>query len=383
MAFILIWAINSAYAGVAVGPLEQRIKIVPGGKNTFYINCVNIIREKQTKKTPLHLSATDFVIRRNGNYRFPKGGTTKYSACRWIKIENPNFSLAPGERRKVRCEIPLPRGARGEYVGAIMVDIGSPIRKKGSTVAMQMSVASIVYADVIGRKFPKRAEISELKVFFHRSDPAIKVVASLENKGRVSFKAQGEVKIMDKGEKHILEKFFLEPTEARIFPEGIRDFTGTLRRPLPAGEYVVKVSFKYGSRWKKARKKSVFSISPAFAQVLAKSKGKDSLALLDINPRPLKMDLYAGSFRTAFLKVFNRREKSVKVNINVKDEENWVKIYPSSFSLKPYYEKRIRVSFHVPSKIEEGKYPVKALFEVGTSPVKKIEFPILVRVLPR
>jgi len=276
-----------AWAGIAVSPLKQEVTVNRGRTETFYISVANRIREGKGETVPVRIEAVDFCVPRDGGLSFHEPGTAKYSASRWIKVSETSFSLKPGESKKIACEISAPWTANGEYYSAIMATLGPrQAAQKGLTV--QCRIASGVFVTVPGRMYPKKARVVECGAAAPSAGaekPELTVTATIANAGRVLFDAEGEVKIRDEAGR-LWAKFPLESRRSRVLPGDLRDFSGGFSEPLPPGEYVAEVIFDYGSKWKKARAKAPFSLSPAQTAAWQEKAEPDNSAAITVEPGP-------------------------------------------------------------------------------------------------
>ena len=354
----------TASAGIAVSPLKQEVTVKPGGTETFYITVGNHIRHGKGRSRAVRLEVMDFSACRKGGLSFDKPGTGKHAAGRWIKLSQSRFVVAPGKGKKIACEISVPWTARGEYYSAIMVTPDASERvSKG--VKIQHRIASGVFVTVPGRTYPKKARVIECSVAAPSAvaeKPALTVTATIANEGRVLFVAKGEVRIRDKAKRRLWAKFPLKTRRERVLPGDLRDFWGSPSQPLPAGEYVAEVVFDYGSKWKKARAKAPFSVSPAQAKAWQEKAKPDEGTAIVVKPARIEQALAAGGFRRFTLRASNTKPFPVDITVQVVNPEEpggglgkWIVVNPVSFGLTGNGNRTIVFNLLVP-KHAKGKH---------------------------
>jgi len=347
---------HPVWAGIAVSPLKQEVRVNRGRTESFYIKVANHVREGKGATVPVQIEVVDFSVSREGVLTFHKADTEKYSASNWVKISDTSFSLKPGDGKKITCEISVPWTARGEYYSAIIVTPG--LRKnlrEGLTV--QCRVASGVFVTVPGRLYPKKARVTECSVSVPSAGaekPELTVTATIANKGRVLFVAEGEAKIRDKAGR-LWARFPLKSRRNHVLPGDLRDFSGSLSRPLAAGEYVAEVVFDYGSKWKKARAKTPFSLSPIQADAWRQTAKPDDSAAIVIEPAQIEQTVAPGSFRRFTLRVSNIKSFPLAITARVVEPGEqgtglgkWIGIAPAVFDLAEKEKRNIVFTMQAP-----------------------------------
>jgi hypothetical protein len=194
---------------------------------------------------------------------------------------------------------------------------------------------------VPGRTYIKKGEVTEVKIL--DTDSLVGVSATFKNNGDIHLDVLGEAVIRSTDGRTNYGKFALKALSsakdaAFIFPEAIRDFEGALKRQLPAGDYLVEVSFNYGYEFKKAHLTQKFSIKRTIPVKEEKAE------FLRVNNQDLKLIIPAGGRRTQVLSLTNIDYRPLKVNI---ESDNWIKVTPDSLILKTGEVRNIMLTMSV------------------------------------
>lgn len=355
----LVFVTNSGFA-FRLCPASVKTEIRRGGRETLTLN----VGSRAEKSVSCRVYTTGFEVKRNGKQLFEKA-TEKYSAANWIKVKPSEFEISPNGTEKIKVEISVPRSAKsGEYFAVIMAESRAPARAKtpkGTTIsfAVVYRLGCITRITIPGRTIiRKKAKISEVRVEIDRD---VKVIATLENKCPVHLDAEGSVKIKNL-EGRIFDKFLLQGAgknvrgEAFVYPEGMRDFWGTITRPLPPGEYVAEVSFTYGYRFRKIRAKTTFTLTETVA---AKQK---ELLILAAKPELLEYSLVPGGYHVEAVEVENM---DIVENLEIVAQSNaeWLKVSPGRLKLAPERRRKIKVIVRIPRDTEIVKRDGKIMFK--------------------
>ena len=345
----LVSVANSAL-GFRLSPASVEKEIKRGSTETLVLSIGN------SAANPIHfrLYATGLELKRDGTQLFENAAAT-YSAADWLKVKESEFEVPAHSTKEVEIEIAVPRNAKsGEYFTVIMVESTVPTRTRTPegveiSIGVNYRLGCITRITVPGRTVTKKAEISEIRV--EASSPGaekqeITVIATLENKCRIHLDAKGEVQIKNL-DGRVFDKFVLQAAgknvkgEAFIYPEGMRDFSGTIERPLPPGEYVAEISFSYGYRFKRVRAKIAFSVTAEIGE------GQKELLTLTAEPNLLELEMSSGAFRTQSIKLSNLDFEPL--GIEVISQADWLKVKPSQFMVRPNGSKTLRIEVFVPA----------------------------------
>jgi hypothetical protein len=291
---------------------------------------------------------------RTGALSFDIIENSKNSAVKWIKMERDKLSLLEDQSKEVKFKVSIPSNATpGEYYAVIMVEpeIFTDVKDKKNPVMLQMKtrVAVVIVLDVPGRMYEKKGEVNGVKVI--ETDSLVKITSAFNNTGDIHLDVTSEATIRSIDGKINYGKFKLKALssskdDAFVFPGAIRDFEGVIDRQLPKGEYIAEVSYNYGYEFKKARLNQKFSIKRT------SSLKEDEIEFLSLESKELKLSIPAGAMRTQALKITNVDYRPINV---VVESNDWIKINPKSFSLKPGEVRNIQVVISV----SEYKDPIK------------------------
>ncbi len=400
---VMILAVRGASAGIVVSPLKQEIMAKPGRTAKFYMSIANRARNKWDEPRSVHLEVMDFAVTEAGGISFKPAGTVKNSASKWITISKPDLKLAPGKGQKVECIIKIPASAVGQYYSAIMVTQGTNAKTRRGLV-VKYRTASGVFVNVAGRTFPKQSKIIRCEVAWPKppadqadtTKPAapvktgpVKVLAVLENTGRVRFIASGELRIND-AQGRIMCRTPMTTKRARVLQGDTRLFEAVLDKALPPGKYEVKVELDYESKWGKARTRLPLTISADQAALLAKvvaqmkpaGTGKTSSEpVVELTPESLTATIPQGGLRSLKVVIKNAGKDTARCTVAVAGEGNapipasWVSLGTDKFTLGEGRSKTLSLIVRVPSAAA-GRYGAMLVIEAvgngGTKSQKKI-----------
>jgi len=173
----LLLAQPTAWSALRVSPTQQNLQISPGNTETIELQLSNSSR---TDKLHLHLYVTDYNIRQDGSPVFPNANETKDSIASWVNIKDANVVLNPGERRIVPIRYTVPKRAKGERYGAIMVE-KKPVpytrtpeevrnNKLSGIISVSYRIACTVVLSVDGTRFEKKGSVTNVAVNIPPSD---------------------------------------------------------------------------------------------------------------------------------------------------------------------------------------------------------------------
>lgn len=189
-------------------------------------------------------------------------------------------------------------------------------------------------------------------------EEVIRVWATLENESHMIIMAKGEAFIYQKtamdGDRYrrvLRDKFTLIASgqsikgEAKVFAGGLRDFHGTVQRPLPAGEYVMEVRFEVRGEDEEQR---VYTTKAAEFTVPENVAVRQSEMLtFGISTDFLEFDMVAGGYHVEVIEVENLGFAEA-LRINVISTDSWLEVYPKELQLGPGRRQNIRIGVRIP-----------------------------------
>lgn len=319
---------------------------------------------------------TDISMDRRGGLVFDRMEGSKNSAVPWIKLEEKTISLLEQQKKDLKFKISVPFQADpGEYYAVIMVEPTefTNIRVKDKPLMLQMKsrIAVVIVIDVPGRIYEKKGEALEVKVE-QASDSELKIVSSFRNAGNIHLDVVAVAAIRGKDGRTTFGQVKLialnsSKEEAFIFPGNTRDFEGILDRALPAGEYLIDVAFDYGYKFRKARLSSVFSIIRSVPVDESKAE------FLAVEPRQAEIQIPLGALRTQIIKITNTDYRPISIGVS---SDDWVKVIPQSFELKPGEVKKIQAIVSV-SEYKEPKKETRIIIKPDRGLPIEIKFSVI------
>ena len=410
MICVVFLAQATAWSALRVSPTQQNLNIPPGGTETIQLLLSNSSR---TDSMQVKLYVTDYNIRQDGSPVFPNANTTRDSLSSWIKIEDTDIVLMPGERRSVACKYTVPSRAEGERFGAIMVEKVPdndktpyqelPADRLGGVIKLTYRIACTVMLLVDGTKvdgtnFLKNGVIKNVAVNIPESDSwmekqEIEVSAVFGNEGNIHITPRGgEALIVHKKLRKVVARIPLTtPRNPTIFPGGMRDFKGYIKEPLRPGEYTVQAKFNMDSEGGPISPANTeFVITPELARMMNQvfyGEGEYSgPPIIGAEPQLVEVEVPGGGYRSSVITINNQHDEPVQVAGYIKglqyqpDGEmrivepgtverscaDWITVQPAKFKLSPGESKKIMLKLRIPDGADGGHYG-KLVFE--TSPL--------------
>jgi len=359
------------YLTVARGKTETAVLFLTG----------NVSNEK------VLLYRTNIISDRRGIYSFEKLEEWKYSALKWLKLykvrkvektsegkgeigiasspykEKETIFLKKDKPTSVGIVVKVPHNIKpGEYYACIMVEPAELSLIKGERGKIKTSIhygfriAVPVIVTVPGAVPKMNGRIVESNVDVREKE--IKILATFENTGNVLEYVKGKAEIINKTDRRIYDIVTMkalnpqfEDGAGEIFPETLRDFEGVVKRPLPKGEYEVKLSFNYGLRLRKARARTEFSVTQEIAI------SQKELLTLAAQPELLEFKLKPGEMVMEGLEVINFDFQPLKVAIStIPEKMSWLQIAQTELNLVANRSRKIRFRIRIPrsEKVERS-----------------------------
>lgn len=399
----VLLAQTTGWSALKVSPTQQNLQISPGNTETIQLQLSNSSR---TDKLHLLLYVTDYNIRQDGSPTFPNANATKDSLASWVKIKETDVVLKPGERRIVPIKYTVPRNAKGERYGAIMVE-KSPVKRRATPeeersnklsgiISVSYRIACTVLLSVDGTKFVKKGSVTNVAVNIPAQDlwvekQKIEVKAIFKNDGNIHISPRrGEALIVHKKLRKVVARIPLTtPRNPNVFPGASRDYKGYIEEPLRPGEYAVQAKFNVGGG-AISRVNTEFLITQELSEVMNQMYHGDSEyygpTIIASDPQLVEVNIPVGGYRSSSVTVNNQNEEPIQVQSYIKDLKfqpdgemqimdsgtaerscaDWVSIQPAKFQLAPGASKKIILRVRIPDGADGGHYG-KLVFE--TSPL--------------
>jgi len=340
----------SAFAFKAT-PVKFNSTIPKGKSQTLTLNFTG---SKGSKAENLLIYPTDISMLRSGALQFCRRPEFNHSAVSWVSFDEEKMRLIGTEKKQLEFEIKVPRNATpGEYYVAIMNEpiefINVKAENKPFMLKIKSRVAIVIIINVPGRNYEKKGDVFESKV--KKDDGKIQIVSTFENQGNIHLNVTGKATIRSKdgrinfGEVGLSKISGKPGKEQFVFPKNLIDFHGTLDKKLPRGEYVVDISFDYGYDFKKAKDKVFFSIERG-AEI-----DESKMNFISVQPEKLQVGLAKGMFRTKLIEVSSVYSENMKVSAEI--EGDWLKVSPSTMTLRPAQKRTVKAIIKVPDDFEK------------------------------
>lgn len=374
-------AATSARAGISVSPLKQEITVKPGQTARLKISVGNTSRNLGDPPQSVHVEVMDVAVSDQGTLAFKEAGSLPNSASKWITLGAGALTLETGQTREVECKIAAPF-TPGEFYSAVMVTIDSQDRKNEGLKIVHR-IASGVFVTVSGRSPTKEAKITRCEVVWpalpglattqpDAVEPA-KIAVLLKNTGHARFDAAGRISITDARSRTVFTAPLISARPC-IFAGDSRLFEAALARPLPAGQYQIRVECDYQSSWGKANARMPMEITADQAELL-KAIQKQPAATQPVQPAAHKLAavMPPGAFRSLHLTLKNNGQEDALCEATLVAEgdrpvdASWVTMEPRKFTIAGAGSRTVEVAVRVAAGAAPGRYASTVLVEAGGS----------------
>ncbi|MCK9221873.1 MAG: hypothetical protein PHV61_00400 [Limnochordia bacterium] len=201
--------------------------------------------------------------------------------------------------------------------------------------------------------------LAELKM----EEQSIRIMATLQTSARKMIVAQGEAFVYEEykdesGRTHrrLLDRFLLTPVgsnikgQGSIFPGGLRDFTGSVHRPLAAGEYALEVKFEYGEQGAKYRRIALGQQGFTVTEDIARQQ-RDILTL-DVDKELLQYVMVPGGFHVETV-VLENLDLVESMEVLLVTNVEWLRVSTEACVIPPGRTKTIAIAARVPRDVEK------------------------------
>nr|WP_296905730.1 DUF916 domain-containing protein [Thermotoga sp.] len=386
MVLILMSAVFFAQGlSIRMDPIVVSKTVSPGTSFSY-----EIFLENNGDFEPVTLKAMvmDVVETVEGAYDIRKPGSTKYSIARWVKVEPDTITVPPKETKTVAVTVNVPRGVSGGLYGAVTFEIQGPQTpetqrpvEKGAygEVEFKYRMASFLEVVLTGTRQRVEAFPSYFKVEKSDDIPSIRMqigngalvfTLGVLNKSNVHIVTKGTLTIKTKDGRTIA-KMPLGGGRGVILPEGTVNMRTITRRFFPPGEYVARAVVDYGGR-RPIVAETPFTITTEKVET-GKEEKETSPVMITVDPADIEIKAIPGSYRSKIVKVSNLGKEILQVKGKIlplaydlygdllPEEErgtppDWIKLTPSSFTLRPGQSRNVRIAVRIPKDFTGGYY---------------------------
>ncbi|MEF8850524.1 MAG: dockerin type I domain-containing protein [Candidatus Bipolaricaulota bacterium] len=257
------------------------------------------------------------------------------SAADWIDVDAGEFSLEPGESRRIPFSVLVPRGVNGTHWASIYVKSEPAAQdREGTTIVAIKRFAVKVYVTVPGTD-KQEAYVTDFSAIT-RSIPKFEL--ALENRGNVELEISGELRLRDEtGE--VVDS--IEISSFELLPGYRRELTieGEGATNLSPGKYNALAVLDYGGE-NKIGKSLSFRVKPLDLQPVGSSpslpKDPDGDGLyedIDGNGSLERIDALVFSFnfdKDSIQKNGRAFDFNLDGRVNMKDAEELMELVQSS-----------------------------------------------------
>lgn len=268
---------GQATNGYRTSPVRTDLTVAPGDSDVVPVYLQNASSAVENVQTIVD----DFEAPTNesGNPVLLLNGATAptHSLKRFVTVENPTFTLQPGQQETVNVLIKVPAGtAGGGYYGAVRF---APLGTNGAkNVNLSASVASLILLTVPGNLIEQvsiagfgvaqGADNNNIGDIF-LNNKNLHVITRFNNAGNVQEQPFGKI-LLNRGS-NTLQTVTINNTDppGNVLPSSIRLFSYNLSKVGWYGKYKVEGNFGYGSKGQLLTATATFYVIPVLFIVIA------------------------------------------------------------------------------------------------------------------
>jgi len=242
---LIVWSGFAHAVEFGVSPMMINLAGAPNDSEKFQVQ----IAGKSDGKVKVSVYRLSQLPTGHMNFMAPDPKLDNMS--NWMTLDQNMIAIRKDEVSTVNGQIKIPRDANGNYVAAVMVEEGDPLKKKAG-VQFDVRYAVIVSLGVNGVSHTRT--ITEFKdVSLHTEKDRVFVQGSFTNGGKTDGTLDSELQLRDANNR-LIQKVTLKTQSAwergdagsRVFPGSDVLVFGELPRTLPAGTYQVVVHDRFG-----------------------------------------------------------------------------------------------------------------------------------------
>ncbi|PLV56391.1 DUF916 domain-containing protein [Thermotoga sp. SG1] len=380
---------------VRMDPIVVSKTVSPGTSFSY-----EIFLENDSEFDPITLKAMvmDVTETVDGAYDLRDPGSTKYSIARWVRVEPDTITVQPKETKTVIVTVNVPRGVSGGLYGAIAFEIQGPQTpetqrpaEEGAYGEVEFKYRMASFLEVVLSGTRQRVEAFPAYFKVERSDdiPSIRMqigdgalvfTLGVLNRSNVHIVTKGTLTIKTK-EGRTIAKMPLGGGRGVILPESTVNMRTITRRFFPPGEYVARAVVDYGGR-RPIVAETLFTITTERVET-GEEERETGPVMITVDPVNIEIKAVPGSYRSEIVKISNLGEETLQVKGKIlplaydlygdllPEEErgtppDWIKLTPSSFTLKPGQSRNVRIAVRIPKDFTGGYY-ADVLFRTGGS----------------
>jgi hypothetical protein len=234
--FILLVVAIPVFAGVSVSPvsMEGEVSI---GKNI--LSSISVTNTSTNDSVDVTAKVMGFSQNDMGVTIAIENDTSPCSAVSLIKLNPDEFTLKPGETKKVEVSATIPAGATGGKYATIVIG-----QVPGAGTSMLGQVAVTVILAISGTSQTNAGQITSVNIIRSESDGLLNFTTTVLNQGDIHVRPTGQITIRRQGQE--LGKVTIEPH--LILPGYDRQLISQWSDTnLNAGTYNFQVNLDIGS----------------------------------------------------------------------------------------------------------------------------------------
>lgn len=233
-----------AQTGITIGPPRVYFTMNPGESQTETIIVSNSSKDYTLD---LGVSFEDWEYNETGDNVLHPAGTLPTSLAAWLTVEEPLFSLAPGERKELNIQLSIPPSidqdsipVRTAMLFVTQLNPRAGVNEDGANIQIAVRSGIKLYQRSNSHQIPQ-IEITNFTK--HSSETQNYLVLHFENNGKIWADGRISLELLNQGDG---SKRTLPVTEFFSMPGDRRQHALFLPADLAAGTYLATAIVNYG-----------------------------------------------------------------------------------------------------------------------------------------
>ena len=245
---------------LTISPIKSELSAKKGETVIKHV----LLRNGSASGVTIRASAQDFVADgATGRPLFVEPEESAWSMSTWITAKPAQFTLEPGQKKKIKISIKVPKNAEpgGHYAAALFQSIPTSAGQTG----VAAKLGSLFLLNVTGN-IVEKGKVSYLTAPRITEPKPTDFKMGFKNVGNVHLKPKGSLRIRQFGGSTVAK---LALGDENVLPRSTRAFTARWKKLPTFGLFFAQADLKYGNKAKKASSPRMIILVMPWKQVLA------------------------------------------------------------------------------------------------------------------
>jgi hypothetical protein len=242
-----VWAENVYFR---LDESKIRLSIAPGNSQAGAIKVYS--QSEEEIKLRVYLEDWEYTDKQDGSKNFFPTQSTPLSAAGWISFSPAEFTLSPGEEKRLNYIVNLPQEATGGYYAVMFFEtlfeppaqLAYTEEEIRTSATLAVRIGTLFYIEAEGT-VERQAGLRNLSVSRDKEDKSLSISLDLQNTGNADIAAGGTFNIID-GQGRVYARG--EFNDVGTLPGDSAILTSKWGESLPRGIYDLILTINLGKR---------------------------------------------------------------------------------------------------------------------------------------